>query len=57
MSRSARRSKQERSSDMLVLPPTVLAVAAHYITVNGIEIKEGVDAAPFLGDGHLSLGE
>lgn len=42
---------------MLVLPPTVLAVAAHYITVNGIAIKEGVDAAPFLGDGYLSLEE
>lgn len=42
---------------MLVLPPTVSAVAAHYITVNGIAIKEGVDAAPFLGDVHLSLGE
>lgn len=57
MSRSARRSKQERSSDVLVLPPTVSAVAALYITVNVIAIKEGADAAPFLGDGHLSLAE
>lgn len=55
MSRIARSSKQERGSDVLVLPPTVSVVAAHCATVNVVAMQEGVDAAPSIGGGQLLL--
>lgn len=47
MSRSARSSKQERGSDVPVLPPAVSAVAAHWVTVNVVAIKKGGGCCSF----------
>jgi len=45
----------KRGTDVLVLLPTVSAVAAHCETVNVVAMQEGVGAAPSLGGGQLLL--